>query len=256
MGARLQDLNDRLADALVDPVDVYSDNGLSYDSSRRDQLLNSASRYLYNVFIETYRLILRQSKGRTKVDISTGIDYLSDFIAPIAVATTSQAGFPEDGATSYSVPVTSIHQRLKAIFFVVGSQATPLVYEYIEKQDVLKVFSGISRYKASAYAPKCWISTISAVDYLRITPSESTTLRITYLRYPNYSLLASDSEDWEWRKEFDDTIIKLATAFAFLYNGEPDKFMAIVTNCLSAYQIEPQFIRQSVQIEEQTKASP
>lgn len=257
MGVRLQALNDRLANELNDPVSNYADNGLSYSSSDRDNLINASSRLLYNAFFDNYRLIVRKLRGETNLDIAKGFDLLSDFIPAPAVFTPSLVvSFPEDSQNGYGILISSISSRLKNILHVVDNQSPKRTYEILEKQDILKVFSGISRFRANNYAPKCWITTKSGSDYLRLYPMLSVqNVWVSFLEYPDTSLTSAGAPDLQWRTEFDDTLIKIATAFALLYNGEPDKYQVLVQMCLSNYGLAAQIIN-TVAAEEQQKAAP
>jgi hypothetical protein len=263
MGAVQQSLNQRLSELLNDEVDTYDIDGDPYSSADRDGLINSASKFLFNAFYDWYRLLIRKNRGETHIDIRQGIDLLNDFLKSTHLSTASFSGIEEDGGTDLGLDISGIN-RLKEILFVNGaldSDSGEVIKNYaiLSPHEIILDFENVlPKYKLSQWNPHCWITKDgSGKAIIRIRRTGTTAgvpFRITYLQYPNDSLRSADSEDIQWRSEFQDTILNIAKAYAYRNNGDDQAYINEINFALSIYNISPALIKSSANTEEQIKA--
>lgn len=266
----LRDVNVALSHALDDPVSVYSEEGDSYTPSVRDYFVMCGSTLLYKGFYDYYRLIVRQSKEKTKIDISSGFELLNDFIATKLVSATGSLTFQEDNVSGKAgVLLENIHARVKEILSVVGpirssqSGLPKKSYNLVELHEVAKLFSSLPNRTASISNRMGFIATTTEAtprkairlwDYQECESGDS--YHISFISYPNQNLLSSGSEDLQWSSNYFNDLVQLALAYSRFDDGDVAGFQNIVTGVFSNYSIAPSIIKAVVENEEVNKAQP
>lgn len=266
----LRDINVALSHALDDPVTLYSEEGDTYTPSVRDFFIMCANALLYKGFYDYYRLIVRKSKEKTKVDISAGFELLNDFIATKLVSATGSLTFQEDNVSGKSgVLFDDIHPRLKEILSVVGpirssqSGLAKKSYALVDLHEVAKLYSSLPNRTASISNRIGFVGTTTEAtprkalrlwDYQECVAGDS--FHVSYISYPNQNLLSSGSEDLQWNESYFNDLVQLALAYSRFDDGDVAGFQNIVSGVFSNYSIAPSIIKSVVENEEVNKAQP
>lgn len=258
MAARMQSLNVRLSYLIDDPVATYNLGGQDYSSALRDEYINQASRFLYNVFYDTYRLLVRKSRNQTNVGIHQAIDLLRDFVINDVFTSSTQGLFTEDDATDSCLVIPS-GNRYRQVFHVngiVSSGTDKRAYQIIEYQDVTLTFNTSPKYTPSMYNPIAYYTIYSSGNAIRIRPAvnDGIAYNVSYLQYPNTNLTSAGAEEIQWSSNYDEDILQLALAFVLKDDGNFQAFDEIVSRVMAHYQVATEIVRQNIAIEEQTKA--
>lgn len=245
MASRMQRLNVRLSYLLEDIVAAYTDDGQDYTSVNRDELLNTASRILYDACVSIFDDLLDRVKNRSRGEPDPSIDILKDFVVSKLM---TLSNFVDYASTNNSFGIwlddypsgniNRVKRPLRVVSTVSGGTTDFRSFKIISQHDIPLVYDNfMPKYYRSKENPVAYVTFNSArsARYLRLFPANlsGSTALFSWLQYPDTDLTSGGADDIQWNSSFDTAILQIASAVALRDDGKMQDYQNILLSTLS-----------------------
>lgn len=220
-------LNQGLSIQLDDYVASAVTDGKTYTSADRSDMLNRASKTLFNFFYDQFKEMVYSSQTPINRDdnLTVALNRFRDFISIASPVSTPTSLIALSGLTRFLEPLNVVNT------------VSGLQFRIVDKSQVPFVYTQHQRFKPTAANPICYVDSTNITLLPNDSNNQSKAFSVSYLKYPDFTCVANDtSEKLEWNATFYEDLKYLAVGYGRLDNGDIQGFEGIKQAVLSMYK--------------------